>query len=181
MVTAALGAITKGEANLANMIANCATFQTITDSQDASEALDYIYFDSLPPPSSIRAEHTAAELESYRPFALVYSDESSAIKLIRRSVDASGHRFSEIGVLKFFVEIDVDLDDVGDPQEAERKVKNTFGLLLEDLAALAGRAGYIAAATIMFSGPARSHPDDVQDVGDFHCGWYEITYDNQGA
>lgn len=181
VTTPASGPITKAEEHLANMIANCATFQSITSSDDAAEAIDHVYFDSLPVPAGNLPQHSAAELQSYRPFALVYSDESSVIRYTLRGIDASGFRFGQRGTVKFFLEIDIDPDDSDEPQEAERKVKNSFGKIIDELAELAGQPGYIAASSIDFTGPVRAHPDDVQDVGDFHCGWFEMSYDDQGA
>jgi hypothetical protein len=180
-LTAADGPITKAEEHLADMIAACATFQSITGSIGETEALTHIYFDSLPPPAGDDAVHTLEELEGYRPFALIYSEHTNVLRATIRGVDGSGHRFSQSGNLKFYVEIDVDPDDADDPQEAERKLKNTFGKIFDELSQLAGQAGYIAATTIEFTGPARSHPDEQPDVGDFHCGWFEVDYDNQGT
>ncbi|RMF87769.1 MAG: hypothetical protein D6741_20110, partial [Planctomycetota bacterium] len=68
-LTPAQGALTEVEERMAVMLAACASFQAWVGAADSTAARASIYFDAIPPPAG--SDYTRAELDGYRPWAII--------------------------------------------------------------------------------------------------------------
>lgn len=121
---AAIGIVTTAEEKLGECIANATRFQTITSSANATEAKNHIYYGSLPDPANGSA-YTREELEGYRPFAMIWTDENTGLTMAKR---ADRITWANSGSIFAWFEMDADSND--ETQESDRKWKNTIGELL---------------------------------------------------
>lgn len=166
MLTAAEGSITLAETLLAATLAACARWQAMCGASDAAAALAHIYFDALPPPPDRRDAYSLLELEQLRPYILVYTDEETGLAATHI---ASGRRrqFAASGQLKFCLETSVPAVIAHDPAEVDRRIKNDAGVLIDELLALAGEAGYLAIDSLTVTGPLRAAEDEATGKGDY--------------
>jgi hypothetical protein len=172
-LTAAEGPLTRAETLLAATLAACPRWQTLCGSAEAAAAR--IYFDALPPPAAHAAEYSPEDLALLRPFALVYTDEETGVTLAHAATGAR-RRFAERGVLKFYIEKHVPPDVADHPAEVDRRFKNDVGILLGELAALAGQANYLAIDEITAQGPLRSHQDELPTKGDYQQMHFTVSW-----
>ena len=172
---AAEGAITKAEGYLAATFAACARWQSLCDAADATEALESIYFDDLPPPPEAADVYTPEQLAELRPYLLIYSDEATGMSWDHQSHGTS-FGFREQGTLKAFLEQAVDPQIAHDQQRIFREFKNACGVIVAQLLALAGQAGYLAISTISIAGPLRGHSDQQPGEGDYVQMFFTITW-----
>jgi len=144
-------------------LAASATFQTWVEAEDATEALGSIHHDGLPDPTDPDKGYTAAELTALRPYALIWTQEQAGFSLARTAYET----WQESGRLKLLLIQDVPAAIATDIAEADLRWKNTIGQIIDDLAALAGGAGYLAIARIdLDDGPFRLVPDKQPEQGD---------------
>ena len=172
---AAEGAITLAESYLAASFAACARWQAWCGADDADEALESIYFDDLPPPPEAAKSYTREQLDSLRPYILIYSDEQTGVTWDHQS-HSTGFGFRDNGTLKGFFEAAVDPQIAHDQQRLFRQFKNDVGVLVDELLALAGLAGYLAISTLSLYGPIRSHNDQQPGEGDYVQMMFTITW-----
>jgi hypothetical protein len=165
-LTAAQGAISLAETYLAATLAACAQWQTLTGAADADEAAERIYYDALPPPPNNQDAYTRQQLEELRPYCVIFSDEETGLTF-DHDAHGVGFGYRDAGILKGFLESAVDPQIAHDPQEIFRRFKNDVGLLVADMLALAGLAGYLAISTLTLRGPLRSHEDQLPGEGDY--------------
>lgn len=151
--------------NLRVTLAASSAFRSLVKATGVSanaQALARIHHDALPP-SRIGPEHSLAELEVYRPCALLWQDPRGGFG--RRLVATNST--IDFGVLMMRIAADVDREISENHQEAYVRFQNVIGGIIDDLVALAGQAGYLAITQISVeSGPYRTHPDEYDTVGD---------------
>lgn len=154
-------------------LANAAAFQTWCGAANADEALQRIYLEGLPPPAA--DAYTVAELNAYRPFALVWSEAAGGLRLRMDAVDTVW-KYSEGGVIIAYLEQRTPTDHLDDPSSMRREITNSIGDIIDDVLALSGTAGYLAVRNMALHGPYRSQlatapaQDDV--VGFYlDCHW----------
>lgn len=154
--------------NLAILLADSSSFRTATGSANRTAALTHIFQSLVTAPSGDK--YTTAELSALRPYALLYSTE------YRRSSVAFG-QWDEGGSIAVQI-----VDDIGSSESAivaRNRLITLAAEIIDQMAALAGTAGYIAVTE--FSGtdgcePFLGHPDDVPGAGaavgvQFECVW----------
>lgn len=122
-LTEPYGPLIRAEYALAITLANCTEFQDITSSADETEALESIYFEKLPPPADL-SEYTLAELEGYRPFALI-----TPLTYDSRRVGSPGS-WDDYGALMVQIERDVPEDLSNDDAAAMMDFKAILGRIL---------------------------------------------------
>lgn len=171
--TAALAAAT---------LSRCHAFQhwqgnTWTESQ----ALARIYHHALPPPADGR-QHTLAEMEALRPFALIWTEGVDGLEVFRDTAGpdwaprASGH-------LVICLEQSVPDADLNDPAKVERDFETTVGLIMGSgnasqpgLYELSGNPGELPATRLVYRGSARTPQEELQDIGDAQRAWLDIYW-----
>lgn len=161
MAVAASGAISLAAEHLAWMLANCATFRTITGAATPTAALEHIYHQALPPPAGGAAKYTAAEQDSYRPFGLIGTEDYEFESIATGTTDD----FSDGGTLKLALERTA----VAGASDSDNDMEwlNIVGAIVAEMAALAGEAGYLKIVAGKLEGHARAHEKEVPTEGDY--------------
>ncbi len=185
----AVGGISLAEHTLAATLAACTQWQDDTDSASASEALESIYFDALPP-SDDRNAFTAEELTELRPYAIIstdpYSEGWGASRIAAECWD-------DFGVLFLTFEYNTPEEYLADNQGLMRWFKNKLGRIIHPqhasftgLTDLAFTAGYLAANSIRFlrdrDTPAigRSSEEIIETHGDFVIATFSVQWGVRG-
>ena len=94
----------------------------------------------LPEPAAKGEAHTLAELQTYRPFVIVVGSHGRSFD----AVSGSGFEFAESGSFTLQFEQDVNPVLADDPEKVEQQFQEDIGGILDDIAGLAGTAGYLA-------------------------------------
>ena len=172
-MTTASGALSKAQDYMADMLAAGSAFQDWVGADDSTEAAARIYQDALPAPADGNA-HSLAELQGYRPYALIWTEPSGGFS---RDIDSagSGNFFRDNGRVRVMLEQDVPTAAESDVAEAELLWRNTVGDIIDDLSELAGVAGYLSVTHLSVDGPHRTHPDDVDSIGNSQ--YVQIAFD----
>lgn len=158
------GCLSLAQQHLKVMLADSTAFRSWVGAADQDQALSRIYLEALP--LGDRQSYDLEELRALRPHAIVWTEPQNGFALRRVSVD-DGYGFHESGVIRVWLEQDVGSAMTGLPGSVDLSFKNSVGLILDDLAALAGGAGYLDVTEIsVLNGPMRSHPDDYDTIGD---------------
>ena len=188
MPTAPSGPISLVEQRLKVLLANSATWQTWTGSANATAALDTIYLNALPKPAAADG-YALDELQTYRPFAVIATDEAEGFAKAKFA-EGSSFSFDESGRMTLTIEADIAAGDVDDDAEASMKFKNNLGNVLAEIAALAGTEGtievdgnpmYLRVTNISVdAGPYRSDEDQVPTEGDFYMVQIGIEWSSFG-
>ena len=178
-MTAPLGSMSLAQEYLRITLADCAAFRTLvgaTGGTAQAQALARIHHDALPPPR-IGSEHSLAELELYRPCALLWQSQNSGFG---RKVVANQTSIDH-GVLMIRIAADVDKEISENHQEVYIRFQNAISQILDELVFLAGQAGYLAITAIdVESGPYRTHPDEYETTGDCQFCDLRITWGAEG-
>ncbi|GAG46888.1 unnamed protein product [marine sediment metagenome] len=140
-------------------LADSATFRTLVGAANQAEALAHIYTDALPPPAAGR-EHTLAELEAYRPFALLSIDPEGDGASATADAVGTGREYSWGGRIRLEIEQDIADDDAADPAEIALKCENTLGAIVAEMLELAGVAPYLSITSVSV-GPVERSTDKV--------------------
>lgn len=165
--TAATGWIGKIYENLRVLISNCPTFQTWTGTASAAEALERIHFERLPNPRD-GEEHTLAELQAARPFAILGIDTDEDGMVFEKIGGGAGIVYRPYGRMLVTLEDNVNPNDLDDPRESFIKFANNVDGLLTDFDELAGTGTYIHLNTFgVNEGPFRALPDEIPTMGDY--------------
>ena len=182
MVTAAAGPLSEIEDLAADTLAACKHFQTLVGEASAALAKNHIYFDALPPPASDADTYTLAELEGYRPYAVINTEPQGGYRW-RHQGSGAAWTFAGNGALTIEIEADIDSGDLGDPQEYMRLFKNTIGqiVLTEDqvnpgLLDLAGQGGYLPIREAVFYGPFRGAEEERKQQGDYLAAMIDLNW-----
>lgn len=171
------GSLSLAQENLRVTLAACAKFQTWVGAASAAAALASIHHDGLPAPADAKKGYTLAELQGYRPFAIVYTQEQGGYS---RQI-AAVRTYRDGGRLKLRLEQDVPALLAGDIASADVAWKDTIGQIIDQMAALAGVAPYLDIRQITVDdGPYRNHPDTAADQGDAQGIELGITWGTAG-
>lgn len=179
MTTAATNVIAIAKERFRDSIAATTAFRTWEGNNwTVDQAKTRIFYDALPPPATNAKSYTLAEIESYRPFCLVYKPVDGGLTL--QHVANGGHnRFTPSGVLIAKFERSVPTAQQNDPGEADRRFENFLGALIQSndqnnpgLVELAGTSGYLNINEFAELGPYRSLEDERTAIGD--CQWYYL-------
>ena len=165
-MTAPAGSISLSRHYAELTLADCATFRTWVGAGTQAEALAHIYPAALPSPANGAPRYTLTELQTYRPFVIIYVDPEEGCRFDQ---DAGGEffEFRDSGQLWLEFEQDVPGGIVDDPAEIDVQVCNTIGQILDDLKALAGQPGYLAITGGALRGYHRSEQDEAETNGHY--------------
>lgn len=171
-VEAAEGGISLAEENLARTLSDCARFRAWAGANNQAQALKRIYFDALPPPEGDRAAHTRDSIEKLRPFAMISTIPQNGYSRGRVGTET----YAEAGNLIIVLEENVPDNLAADDAAASRRFKNTLGVIIDELLALAYQPTYLAIDQVGLQGPMRCHPDDVEAQGDHQLAFLAVAF-----
>jgi len=172
-VTDPAGGMSLAQEYLRTALADCSTFQAWVGAADQAEALARIYHEALPAPANGN-EYTLAELQAYRPFALIWTSEQNGYSKRRLAVGT----WAESGRIMIRLEEDVDPQIANDPAEVARRFRNTIGQIIDELCALTDPgAGYLVFHTVTVeAGPIRTEEDEARTLGDAQAVELSVEY-----
>ena len=159
---------------LRDMLSSASAFQTWTNSVDTAAALNRIHYEGLPSPAD-GARHTLAELEHYRPFAIVYTADTDGFAREFLATDS----FSEEGTIILELEQEAPSDLGDDPSsDANTQWSNTIGQIIDGLCDLrvTMAAGHVRFSRIRLMRRGWAMPDDIEALGLFQRAWIAIDY-----
>lgn len=166
-LTAPSGPVSLAIENLRVILANCTAFQSWVGAGNAATALEHIFYEALPPPAE-GGEYSLAELQAYRPFALVGMEAEDGF--YTRS-DAQGAGFEWDlggGRLSLWLEENVEPSIALDAAEVSRRFCNTIGAIIDELCDLSGTATYLALHSVrVLMGPGRGDKAERATQGDY--------------
>ena len=170
MPTSPTGILSLAQDYLRTMLADCEQVQRFLNSGSAANALLRIHQDVLTAPADGNA-YGLAEIQALRPFIIVSTAAESGFTREMLARGAGSSHYSDSGNLELHMEQGVPDDLAGQADEAESYFYNQIGLIVEDLRERALQGGFLAIKEIAIEeGPSRTHPDQVNDVGDaFWC------------
>ena len=173
-MTSPAGSISLAQEYLRDTLAASATFQAWVGAASAAAAEASIYQDDLPAPAT-PPEYTLAELQGYRPMAIIQTDEDGGY-LVEQDSAGDGFDFDEHGKLWLCLEGNVSEALANQNAEMLLQFRNTVGQILDDMLALAGTVGYLAMRRVRVFGPFRTHPDKAARQGDAVWVWLHIEW-----
>lgn len=155
-------------------LADSTTFRTLVGAAGQAAALTCIYHDGLPPPAN-GSDHSLAELQGYRPFAIVWTHPDNGHVLARDSGGLGGSH-QERGVILIDFEWDVATALADDRQAIALQAHNAIGNIKKEMLALAGEYPYLDIMEIRQAGYYRTRAQDVPRFGDavsyqLECHW----------
>jgi len=155
--------ISLAESFLKASLADCEAFRTWAGAADQAEALERIYYDGLPEPAHGAEEHSLAELQNYRPYAVIYTAEALGFQKLR--VGAEAWQASGRLILRLYQDAPAGADSQPSA-DANRVFKNCLGAIISGLCDLCGQAGYLCFNAIRVDeGPYWGQPDDLPSHG----------------
>lgn len=172
---AVTGELTGAVNNLAASIAACAAFQSLVGAASAAGAIDRVHYSALPKPAC-GAVHSLAELEGYRPYALIYSDETSGVTFVKDGAGVSDDFSAQTGVLHFYLERDVLPEDNENLSRVDSEWLEVVDAIASQLMDLSGVAGYISFNRLTLEGPMRSEEDVIETMGDYQAMIFHVEY-----
>lgn len=172
-LAAAEGGITLAEEHLRLTVADCARFRTwALNAPDQAAALSRIYIDGIPDHPIDQDAYTLEQMQALRPFAIVTTANQNGFSKGRIATET----YAELGRLAVAFEENVPANVARDVAALERTFKNTLGVILNEMLALAYQPGYLAIDLITFHGPLRCSRDVAVAEGDHHFAYFEIQY-----
>lgn len=146
-MTAPTGSISLAQEHLRQMLAATTAWQAECNAADAADAAKWIYHHGLPEPANGET-HTKEELQSYRPYAIIYTAPRAGF---RKKKDAGGtHSYFNVSgqlVLRINREAPEAGGD-GPSSDANTTFLNLVGKVMDEMENLAGTAGYLAIETM---------------------------------
>lgn len=173
------GSLMKAQDNLRTLLSNVGAFQTWVGAANATEALDHIYHSALPPPANGNV-HTLAELQGYRPYALIGTSPDEGYIWEIESV-GSGNFGLERGTLMVLLVQDVPSLIAADPSAVDVAFLTTIGDIIDGLVNDNGVDAFFNFNRIAMSGPERAHEDEAVNLGDFEEAQLLIEWRRAGA
>lgn len=172
-MTAPAGCMSLAQEYLRITLANSATFQALVEHvDDVDSTKESIYHEGLPAPADGDA-YTAAELEAYRPYAVVSTREEQGFGKRRDALGA----FVDSGFLMLEIVRTSPEDLLDDRAELDLTWRNIIGQILDELEALAGTAGMLDIKALnLVAGPDRMHPDPAEAQGDTQFATVEVHW-----
>lgn len=164
MAVSPSGILSNTRAAVATALSQCAEFQSLVGAADAAEALLSIYHHGLPDPANGASEYTDAELTSYRPNAILYTDEDQGCQTVYEAQGGSFEAMIHVGI-----ELIRDVTKtVGDAPSADANVEwdNIVGTIIEELWVESAAAEVIDFAAINLErGPTWAARDEYPGRG----------------
>jgi len=157
------------------MLGDCATFRGLCGADDREEALSHLHHEGLPAPAE-GSEHSKQELEAYRPYGVIYTDERNGFKRRRASTGS----FASSGRLKLRLYRSCPEAYEDEPtSDANLDWKNLIGQIVAELCALAIAGGpeHLAFDDIAvdfgpyWSGPELAVTQGVWQAVELGIGW----------
>jgi hypothetical protein len=178
---------------LANTLADCSEFRNLVGVSSHSAALAKIWHEALPPPANGKDNYTLAELQAYRPFALIFTNDPQG-PLSNRQAASPGAYFDS-GTLRVLFEVDVPAEFKNEPLLLDHLIKQAIGRIIarpSDEAstfnglrnlfhATTSDYSYLAGDSVTFRGYHRSSQKEQPGQGDFVFAFLDVTYGQRGA
>lgn len=147
---------------------------------DAEQAEQHIYFDGLPR-SSTGADHTRAELELLRPFAILWHDVAAGF---RRRFDSAGNCGAlSAGTTIMQIELPVPIELSESPDQLATELNTRFGRLVgtadatkPGLTELSGKTGYLPLLDLQVRGYIRTDDKAKLEIGDAVVAEFELRW-----
>lgn len=176
---------------LAKTLADCTEFRNLVGAADHAAAFARIWHESLPPPADGADHYSLAEQESYRPFALIFTNDLDG-EMSSRQASAPGS-WADNGSLRILIEVPTPADLDESPVLLDQLMKQIVGRIVRrppdetagsfygllDLAHTTNESGgysYLAADQVSFRGYHRSSLRDQPGQGDYLFAWLEVQY-----
>ncbi len=162
----AVGNLARARENAGLTLADTAAFRALVGATSQGQALKRIHHCGLPRPAD-RQSYTVEELEALRPFAILFTNPEAGYT---KSADAITESFdyADSGRILIDLEVDVPAEIAPDDGEVMSRAENVIGQILDDLAGLCGKDGYLAAVTLaLVEGPYRSPLEEGEAQGDY--------------
>jgi hypothetical protein len=163
-MTVPADSLSLAQEHLRLMVADSTAFRAWAAAASQAAALARIHHDVLP--AGAGTEHTLAELQAARPFAIVWTDPEGGYEFSLASFD-DGFSYRDAGRIWLLLEQDVPAADADDPAELHIKLRNLMGALIKDLCGMAGKAGYLNLTKGIVFGPTRGDDEDIPGQGDY--------------
>lgn len=140
-----------------------------------------VFHNHLPLPSD-RIRHTLNEIQQFRPFVLIWTDDDEGIRW-RRDTARGGACVESRGRLVIRFERNVPPQIA--PDEADRSWENLIGRLAKGTAAepglmdLAGDVRYLPITQITLDSHARTDPKSLKDIGDAQIALLSVEWSTE--
>lgn len=181
---------------LAKTLADCTEFRNLVGASDHASAMAHIWHEALPPPADGADNYTLAEMQAYRPFALIFTNDLDG-ELSSRQASNPG-AWADQGSLRILLEIDTPADLDESPVLLDHMLKQIVGRIIRrpsdetagQFYGLIDRAhttnetdgySYLATDQVSFRGYHRSSYRDQPGQGDFLFAWLEIQYGQRSS
>jgi hypothetical protein len=172
-MTEPAGSVSLAQDRLRDTLAASTAFQTWVGAANATAAAARVYLDDLPEPAG-QEDYTRAELEAYRPMAIIETDEEGFT--YEHGATGDSFEFDVSGKLRLCLEQSVSEALANDNAELLLQFRNSYGQILDDLCDLAGTPGYLGIVRMRTYGPFRMHPDRIPRQGDAVWVWVVIEW-----
>ena len=169
---AVLGELSKAQDNLRTQLADSSEFRTLVGAANQAQALDDIYQDVLPDPAD-GVEYTQAELIALRPYALIGMSDEDGFSFEHVSTGTS-YDFTPRSTLELWIVRDLPSGEDG--TTADLTWRNIVLTIMEEIADLAGQAGYLAFTGIDLIALHRNHPDLEPTQGDNQLAMLRVVW-----
>ena len=146
------GGISLAQQYLKATLADVTAFRTWCGAADQAAALARIHHEGLPRPENGHT-HTRAELEDYRPYAVIYTAEQQGYT---RQFVAADDSFDFDASGRLICVLYQNCGEInGDDPSADSNLtfRNSVGLIIDGLCDLAGQAGYLGFWRIVLDEP----------------------------
>lgn len=170
--TAATSCLGKNLEAMRKMLANCSAFRSLVSATNEAEALARIYQGCLPPPSSNAEAYTLAQLELYRPFAIVMPSPGQAIEYTRMAFGGNAWNHNRRG--EFHILIERSHPTTGDDDDNDfawidmvGKIVHSSDVANPGLIELHYSQDYLMLAGVSIRDIYRADEEDAKDVGDY--------------
>lgn len=150
---------------LADVLSKSTGFQAFTGTANATAALGKIYPDFLPAPAN-NDEHTPAELQSYRPFAMIWQQESGGWKAQRVATNSCW---------KFGGALLIRIERAVNPAHTDQQASEEFKNLLSGILSSTDQTGLLQQDTILSLHQieilmiSRNPPETIPQFGDCYA------------
>jgi hypothetical protein len=174
---AAVAGISISKAALQSQLSKCARFQTFIGGNEAA-ALARIKFDALPFPldenGNVKEAYSKEELETARPFAMIFSDSRRGYSL---NAVGSPTACVEAGTLQIHFEKDISDALRKDPESVNRQWDNDLGQIARQLMDLKATDGMLQIdGQITVQGPFFSMESEQPGQGNFCYALMTVTW-----
>ena len=164
-MTAPAGSISLAQEHLRQTLAHSASWQAECNcAGDAAAAAERIYPNGLPKPENGET-HTKQELQSYRPYAIVYTAEKDGF---RKTADAGGTHFYYNPSGQLMVRINREAPEAAGDEptaDANNTFLNLLGKILDEMCDLAGTAGKLAIQSLSLDCYGWAEPNVIETQG----------------